>query len=90
MIAIFTKYISPTNSRGAKIKAYTSNGDHSFSVTISYPHEYSYEVAHFQAVKALVEKYELDWNLNNMRHGGYIDGYVFCFDASIVEGNHAE
>ena len=83
MIAIHTKYISPTNSRGSRIKAYTTSG---FSVTIPYPYEHSYEVCHFQAVKALIEKHKLDWNLSNMRYGDSADGkgYSFCFDASIV------
>ena len=83
MIAIHTKYISPTNSRGSRIKAYTTSG---FSVTIPYPYEHSYEVCHFQAVKALIEKHKLDWDLSNMRYGDSADGkgYSFCFDASIV------
>ena len=83
MIAIHTKYISPTNSRGSRIKAYTTSG---FSVTIPYPYEHSYEICHFQAVKALIEKHKLDWNLSNMRYGDSADGkgYSFCFDASIV------
>lgn len=82
MIAIQTKYLGPTNSRGSRIKAWTASG---FSATISFPHEFSHEVCHFQAVKALVEKYKLDWNLDNMRYGGTENGYVFCFDHSIVK-----
>jgi hypothetical protein len=88
MIAIHTKYISPTNSRGARIKAYTTgSGNHKgFTAIISYPHEYSFEVCHFQAVKALVEKNALDWDLSNMRYGDSADGkgYSFCFDCSTV------
>lgn len=88
MIAIHTKYINPTNSRGARIKAYTADwGDRKgFSVTISYPHEYSFEACHFQAVKELVKKHNLDWNLSSMRYGDSADGrgYSFCFDQSIV------
>jgi hypothetical protein len=83
MIAIHTKYLCPTNSRGARIKAYTSSG---FAATISYPHEFSYEICHYQAVKALVEKNNLDWDLTDMRFGDSADGkgYVFCFDKSKV------
>lgn len=88
MIAIHTKYISPTNHRGARIKAYTADcGDRKgFSVTISYPHELSYEACHFQAVKALVLKFGLAWDLENMRYGDSADGrgYSFCFNQSIV------
>jgi hypothetical protein len=86
MIAIHTKYLCPTNSKGARIKAYTHSG---FSATISYPHELSHEVCHFQAVKALVKNNKLEWDLSNMRYGDSADGrgYVFCFDDSVV-GHH--
>jgi hypothetical protein len=88
MIAIHTKYIPATNFKGSRIKAYTAGyGDFKgFSATISYPHEYSHEVCHFQAVKALVEKHKLDWDLTDMRFGDSADGkgYSFCFDNSKV------
>ncbi len=82
MIAIQTKYLGPTNTRGARIKAWTDSG---FSASISYPHEVSHELCHFQAVKALIAKHKLDWNLNDMRYGGTDNGYVFCFAHSIVK-----
>lgn len=84
MIAIHTKYIGPSNTRGSRIKAFTTSG---FSVTIPYPHALSYETCHFEAVKALVKKHKLDWNLEGMRFGDSADGkgYSFCFDASKVE-----
>lgn len=81
MIAIQTKYIGATNTRGSRIKAFTSSG---FSVTIPYPYHESYEICHFEAVKALVKKHNLDWNLENMRFGGTENGYVFCFDCAVV------
>lgn len=88
MIAIHTKYIPATNSKGSRIKAYTARFGiiKGFQATISYPHKYSYEVCHFQAVKALVEKHKLDWNLTDMRFGDSADGkgYTFCFDNSKV------
>jgi len=42
------------------------------------------EILHFEAVKTLVKKHGLNWNLNNMRYNGIKDGYVFCFSNSIV------
>ena len=91
MIAIHTKYISPSNTRGARIKAYTADWGSSkgFSAVISYPHELSYHLCHFEAVKALVDKHKLDWNLSNMRWGDSADGkgYSFCFDVSKVNEN---
>ena len=82
MIAIQTKFLPCTNSRGSRIKAWTASG---FSATISYPHEYSHELCHFQAVKALIAKHGLDWDLSGMRYGGTENGYVFCFAGAVVE-----
>jgi hypothetical protein len=88
MIAIHTKYISASNSRGSRIKAYTAaHGTFKgFQATISYPSELSGVDCHFEAVKALVVKHQLNWNLDNMRYGDSADGrgYSFCFDASKV------
>jgi hypothetical protein len=89
MIAIHTKYISASNSRGSRIKAYTAaHGDFKgFQATISYPSELSGVNCHFEAVKALIIKNNLDWKTDNMRYGDSADGrgYSFCFDASKVE-----
>jgi hypothetical protein len=82
MMAIQTKYIVATNSKGSRIKAWTCNGH---SVTIPYPHEYSHEQCYFQAVKALVDKYKTDWDLSDIRYGSTDNGYVFCFAHSIVK-----
>jgi hydroxypyruvate isomerase len=83
MIAIHTRCLPVTNTRGTRIKAFTASG---FEATIAYPYAESYEKAHFEAVKALIEKHKLDWNLENMRFGDSADGkgYVFCFDHSRV------
>ena len=89
MIAIHTKFIGASNVRGSRIKAYTADsmGLKGFQATISYP-DCSGVEGHFEAVKALVEKNKLNWNLENMRYGDSADGrgYSFCFDASKVEG----
>ena len=82
MIAIHTKYISPTNTRGSRIKAFTETG---FTVTIPYDYSLNHEKVHFKAVKALVQKHKLDWDLDGMTYGGVKNGYVFCFDCSKVE-----
>jgi len=86
MIAIHTKYISASSTRGSRIKAFTASsmGMKGFTATISYPSEFNGVNCHFEAVKALVAKHELDWNLDNMRYGDSADGrgYSFCFDAS--------
>jgi len=88
MIAIHTKYIGPTNTRGSRIKAYTANyfNQKAFTVTIPYDYALSDVAIHFKAVKALVEKYKLDWNLEEMRYGDSADnkGFSFCFNHSKV------
>ena len=88
MIAIHTKYLSPTNSSGSRIKAFTASwGDSKgFEVTVPYNHALDGVAVHFEAVKALVKKHNLDWNLEDMRYGDSADGkgYSFCFDCSKV------
>ena len=88
MIAIHTKYLSATNTRGSRIKAYTANWGSSkgFSMTVPYNHALNEHIMHFEAVKALVKKHNLDWNLDNMRYGDSADGrgFSFCFSDSIV------
>jgi hypothetical protein len=80
MIAIQTKYLPATYTRGSRIKAYTCDGH---AVTVPYDYALSSDKLHFEAVRALVEKYKLDWDLSNMRYGAVVNGYVFCFDAAI-------
>jgi hypothetical protein len=84
MISIHTKFIPPTNTKGARIKAYTSTG---FTATVPYSYELSHEKCHFEAVKALVKKHKLQWPIDKMCYGDSADnkGYVFCFANSIVE-----
>ena len=89
MIAIHTKFIGASNSRGSRIKAYTADsmGLKGFQATISYPSELNGVACHFAAVKALIEKNGLEWKTDGMRYGDSADGrgYSFCFDASSVE-----
>ena len=79
MQAIHTKYIPASNVKGSRIKA---TSDSKLSVTISFPHEFSGHLVHFQAVKALVAKHKLNWDISNMCYGGSSDGkgytFVFC------------
>lgn len=84
MIAIHTKYLGPTNTKRARIKAYTS-GPNGLSVTIDYDHSAGLG-AHSRAVWALVARHKLDWDLTDMSYGDSADGlgYTFCFDSSKV------
>lgn len=73
MIAIETKYLGPTNTKGSRIKA-TGNGH---SVTISYPYELSGEAVHRKAAQALADK--MNWP-GRLIGGATRSGYVFVFD----------
>jgi hypothetical protein len=55
MQAILTKYLGPTNFRGARIKASAQAG----SVTVPWDYELNVEKNHQQAAEALCEK--LGW-----------------------------
>jgi hypothetical protein len=81
MNVIKTKYIGPSNTHGSRIKASMNK----FSVTIPYPHEFSYEVCHFQAVKALVLKHDLQVDIDNMGYGSDDNGCYFTFKHSVMK-----
>jgi hypothetical protein len=51
--AILTKYLSPTDHRGARIKASCDRG----SITIPYPYEMRNSESHIVAAKKLIEKF---------------------------------
>jgi len=80
MVIIKTKVLRPNNTQGTRIKA-TANG---LSVTIPYPYDKSFELAHYEAVYCLVEKYALDWDISNMGYGSDNDGYYFTFKNSVM------
>ena len=83
MQAIHTKYIPASNVKGSRIKATSDNGH---SVIVSRNGALSGHLVHFEAVKALVAKHKLDWNIDNMCYGGSSDGkgYTFVFADSRV------
>ena len=85
MIAIQTKFLPCTNTKGARVKAFATARP--WSVIIPYDYSGSHEMPHFRAVQAFVEKHKLDWNIDNMRFGAIDNGYVFCFDDSKVSAS---
>jgi len=80
MKAIQTKYLPATNTKGSRIKAFTND----FNVTIPFDYSLNDEQVYFKAVKELVKKYKLDWDISKMNYGSIKDGYVFCFNDSII------
>ena len=81
MIAIQTKYLSRTKNKGSRIKAFTK----CFNVTIPYDYSLNDSELHFKAVKELVKKHNLDWDISIMNYGSTEKGYVFTFNHSIIE-----
>jgi len=71
MQAIITKYLCPTNTRGARIKATCAAG----SVTIDYPHELSGMDCHAKAAYALLAK--MHWGYKLM--GGQLPSGDYAF-----------
>tara|TARA_R110002012_G_scaffold82737_1_gene208878 strand:+ start:706 stop:957 length:252 start_codon:yes stop_codon:yes gene_type:complete len=82
MKAIETKYLSATDTRGERIKATAGK------LTATVPYDYALsdqsEIA-FEAVKELVRKHKLDWDISKMVYGGTDKGYTFCFPESTIE-----
>lgn len=84
MLAIHTKFIGPSNTRGARIKAYTSDGR---SVTIGYAHALSSLDAHHLAAVSFGKKhFKYAPVMDRMCYGDSADGkgYVFCFPQSVT------
>ena len=75
-IAIQTRYISCTNYRPSRVKAYTESGH---SITISYDSAPSSEGAHRAAALALCRKMKWDANGDDLIEGGTKEGYVYVF-----------
>jgi hypothetical protein len=74
MKAIQTKYLPPTNTLGARVKAFDGDGN---QVTIShYQHELEEYEIHEKAAKMLMEK--LGWD-GKIAGGWLKDGMAFVF-----------
>ena len=73
MKTIQTKYLGPTNYKGARIKASDEDGN---SITIPYPYELSGEAVHRKGAEALKDK--MDWK-GELIGGSLKNGYVFVF-----------
>lgn len=79
--AITTKYLGPTNHRGARIKASAQAG----SVTVSWDHSMSPQQNHVEAARALALVYGWDgvWIGGALPHG---TGYAFVLQAACSFG----
>jgi hypothetical protein len=80
MKVIKTKYVKPTDTKGSRIKAIAG----CFSVIVPYDYALSDVDLHYSAVKALVLKHKLDWDISDMGYGSDNGGYYFTFKDSKV------
>lgn len=82
---IKTKFIGPTNYRGARIKATCQAG----SVTIPYPYHESSSNSHWIAAQTLIQKCGFNWG-NKFTVGSDNNGYYFIpcdgFNTATLEG----
>lgn len=78
-LTITTKYLRPTNTHGARIKATPCHGK---STTIPYPYEKSGRKAHDEAVRFLLNK----WGIRNVQFkvGSLECGYVYVSEPECV------
>jgi hypothetical protein len=75
--AIETKYLGPSNVRGARVKATAEAG----SVTLGWDHALNSEGNHRKAAEALCEKFNwLGEYYGKLHCGGTKHGYVFVFE----------
>lgn len=75
MQAIQTRYLGPTNHRGARIKAWASAG----SITISYPYGLSGQACHRAAAEALALKCQWDTPFYGELLGGQLENGDYAF-----------
>lgn len=84
MKIIKTKYVKPTDTKGSRIKAIAGG----FSVIVPYDYSLSDVDLHYSAVKALVLKHNLDWDISDMGYGSDNCGYYFTFKDSRIGNNN--
>lgn len=84
MIAIETRYVGPTDTRGSRVQVRRMDGpapsgikaDKPTTIYVHWPDEYSGEDAHFVGVKEFCRRY--DWH-GKLVCGGTDCGFVWVF-----------
>ena len=82
MQAIITKFLGPTNTRGARIKAAAMRG----SITISYDHAIESEANHVAAAQALKEKFQFEDPAEHRAHSYWVQPTV---TGTLPDGTYA-
>ena len=78
-IAVFSKYVGPTNFLGSRIIVSTKNGQYSIRKTYGWNYKYDPTKNHILAIKEFLQS--KGWT-KRMRWviGGYDNGFVACAD----------
>jgi len=88
MMAIHTRYLGPTNTKGARIRATCVRADCTWTVTIALRHDRANATRHADAVQAMFSKYapelqeESIWCCGNTLDNR---GYVFAVYPQTLE-----
>ena len=76
---ITTKFLSPTNTKGSRIKATASDGLSITMLTVEYQHALNSSANHKFAVRGMLKKLDLEWN--NVTYSETKTGYIYmCAD----------
>lgn len=82
MQTIITKYIGPTNFKGARVKATSTSGK---SITVSWNHEMNADGNHRAAMIELLNR--LDWKVKQYARGNLTGGamvWVAVTNSSVI------
>ena len=79
---ITTKYLGPTNTRGARIKASREDGLNFPPVTVEYDHSLGSYANHCEAMRAFIRKHYLKAEFDTLLAHHTKEGYAFltCAD----------
>lgn len=79
MKAIQTRYISPTATRGLRIRAFDLDGNYIIRSANNIPGDDLGDSACRYAAYAFIDKMGWGWDKDKLVSGAVKDGYVFCF-----------
>ena len=83
MLAIQTRTLYPTNTRGKRVVAFTCNGH---KITRPFDDRLDNVQAHFQVARELIDQsFPYRCSQSTMVYGATQDGYAFCWPESVVE-----
>ena len=87
MLAVYTRYLPATRTKGARIRAYSANGDY---VIVPFEGDglgNGILEAHKKALKVFCHYYVGEFTPSDVRYGDSFDGrgFVFVFNAARID-----